>query len=106
MLSLAVLGHLLNAAAFMAIGHGLGLETEPVAAMGVLAIAFFLAALPVAFGGWGAREAAVAAGFAALGEPPALAVAVSIAYGLMVLAGGLPGLVLAVIPRRGPAQRP
>ena len=53
-----------------------------------------LATLPISFGGWGPREAALIWLFGLFGIAAAPALAVSVALGLLVMAAGLPGGVL------------
>lgn len=53
--------------------------------------------VPVSIAGWGVREIAAAAIWAALGWPPAEGVAVSIAYGVLGLIASLPGAAVALI---------
>jgi hypothetical protein len=50
--------------------------------------------LPVAFAGWGIREAATAALFASLALDPARGVAISVVYGVINLVASLPGFVV------------
>jgi hypothetical protein len=49
-------------------------------------------ALPISFAGWGVRELASSALYAAAGLDPAVGAATSILYGLMFLAGCLPAV--------------
>src|SRR5258706_480842 len=67
--------------------------------------AMLAAAVPVSVGGWGVREAALVALAAAFAIPQSDALAVSIAFGVMMLANGVIGaLLLAADPgssRRG-----
>lgn len=49
--------------------------------------------VPITVAGWGLREGAAAALWAAVGLPPEEGVLVSMAYGVLVLAGSLPGAV-------------
>lgn len=58
------------------------------------------AALPLNVAGWGPREGAAAAAFAVAGLGAETGVAVSVAYGVLGLAGSLPALVL-LRARRG-----
>ncbi|MDX1802414.1 MAG: lysylphosphatidylglycerol synthase transmembrane domain-containing protein [Marinobacter sp.] len=53
-------------------------------------------AWPVTVAGWGVREGAAALLWSAAGLPPEQGVALSVAYGLLVLASSLPGAVLLV----------
>jgi hypothetical protein len=50
-----------------------------------------IASLPISIGGWGVREAALAVGFSALGQPASVAVATSLIIGLANLVSALPG---------------
>jgi hypothetical protein len=104
MVVLAIIGHLSSIAAFLTIGSGIGLTAPLAQSVFILSVALFLAAMPVAFGGWGAREAAVAAGFLGAGIDPALPVATSIAYGLLLLAACAPGLILLMLPVGNPSR--
>jgi uncharacterized membrane protein YbhN (UPF0104 family) len=56
--------------------------------------AMLAAAVPVSVGGWGVREAALVALAAAFAIPQSDALAVSIAFGLLMLANGVIGAVL------------
>ncbi len=64
-----------------------------------------LATIPVSFGGWGVREAALVGLFAPFGVAADAALAVSIALGLLVMAAGLPGGVLWVMSLFGRSAR-
>lgn len=55
--------------------------------------------VPLAMAGWGVREAAAAALFAALGADASEGVAVAIAFGLIGLVSSLPGLVVWLLPK-------
>ncbi|HSG48592.1 MAG TPA: lysylphosphatidylglycerol synthase transmembrane domain-containing protein [Longimicrobiales bacterium] len=64
--------------------------------------------LPVSVAGWGVREAAAAALWSAVGLAPADGVAISVAYGLLVLVSTLPGAVVLALTsrgRKGPRRR-
>jgi uncharacterized membrane protein YbhN (UPF0104 family) len=55
--------------------------------------------IPLSMAGWGVREAAAAALFAALGTDAATGVAVSITFGVISLIASLPGLVVWLLPK-------
>ncbi|UCC26629.1 MAG: flippase-like domain-containing protein [Gemmatimonadales bacterium] len=64
--------------------------------------------LPVSVAGWGVREAAAALLWGAVGLAPAEGVAISVAYGVLVLLASLPGgavLALTLRTRRGRSRR-
>jgi uncharacterized membrane protein YbhN (UPF0104 family) len=56
--------------------------------------------IPVSAGGWGLREGAAAALWPLMGLPAAAGVAASIAFGLVIMAASLPGIVMLLGPRR------
>lgn len=59
--------------------------------------------IPFSVAGWGLREGAAAGVWALVGLPPAQGVAVSLAYGVLVLLASLPGIWVA-LSRRETAQ--
>lgn len=59
--------------------------------------------IPFSVAGWGLREGAAAGVWALVGLPPAQGVAVSLAYGMLVLLASLPGIWVA-LSRREKAQ--
>ena len=59
--------------------------------------------IPFSVAGWGLREGAAAGVWALVGLPPAQGVAVSLAYGVLVLLASLPGIWVA-LSRRANAQ--
>ena len=64
--------------------------------------------LPVSVAGWGIREAAAATLWSSVGLSPEEGVAVSVTYGLLVLASALPGAVVLIFSlrsRRDPGRR-
>lgn len=87
--------HLMTVAAVVALSLGL----QPGGAlwwqMALLApAAMLVAAIPVSLGGWGVREAALVVGASAFGIPQSEALAVSVAFGLMLLVTGMLGTLL------------
>lgn len=67
----------------------------------------FAMAIPLSVAGWGVREGAAALIWAAVGLDPAQGVAISLAYGLVVLLSSLPGALLLRRQRAriGPSSR-
>lgn len=77
----------------LARGMNLPLSVLPIAAF--VAPVSFVASLPIFYNGWGGREAAMVATFGAFGGiTPAQAIALSVGYGVVLLASALPGGVL------------
>ena len=67
--------------------------------------AMLAAALPVSFGGWGMREAVFVLAGQALAVPAADALAVSVAYGVLLLVGAAAGaLAWILLPGAAPAE--
>jgi uncharacterized membrane protein YbhN (UPF0104 family) len=54
--------------------------------------------IPISAGGWGLREGAAAALWPLMGLPAAAGVAASIAFGLVIMAASLPGILMLVSP--------
>ncbi len=86
-------------------GRSVGVELSTGALMTVVPLILFSMVLPVSVSGWGVREAAAAASAASAGLTPDSAVAVSIAYGLIVLVSSLPGLFVLLMLRPGEETR-
>jgi uncharacterized membrane protein YbhN (UPF0104 family) len=55
--------------------------------------------VPISVGGWGVREGAMVTALGLVNIQPSVALAVSIQFGLIMLAVGLPGGVLAFVGR-------
>lgn len=108
--SLLVVGSYL--AVFVLGARSLGVETPTTALLPLVAPVLVTMLVPVTVAGWGLREGAAAALWATAGLSPADGVAISVAYGLLVLVSSLPGAgLLALIPlgrrRSGdPGRRP
>lgn len=60
--------------------------------------------LPIAIAGWGLRESAMVVALGLIGVPAAAAFSLSILYGLVVMASGIPGGVIWLAMRRGPGS--
>jgi uncharacterized membrane protein YbhN (UPF0104 family) len=97
--ALSLVMHLLNIAALIAIARLIGIEAPIVLLACVSIPALLLTMLPISFGGWGVREAALVTGFGLLHIPAYQALAVSVGFGLSLILTSLPG-VFAVWHRR------
>lgn len=82
------------------IGVGLGAEVRLIDLMVVVPPVMLLTMLPVSFAGWGVRESAMVVVLGLLGVGPEQSVAVSICFGLCMMAVGLPGGVIWFVARR------
>lgn len=79
---------------------------SPIPAFELLALAPVLLLsmlVPLSVAGWGVREGAAAGLWMLVGMPPAQGVAISLAYGVLVLLSSLPGIPVA-LARRGQAS--
>lgn len=93
---LAIAGHV---ATFVVAAQAVG-TTVPVSDLMVSAVLVLLvAAVPLSLAGWGPREGAAAWVFAVTGAQASEGLAVSVAYGTMVLVGALPGLLVILAGR-------
>jgi len=102
-LALAVLSHLLSVLGFYAAARMIGFEPPLLATLIAVPAGLLASALPASLGGWGLREAAIAATYAALGASFPGAVAASVAYGLTLATASAPGLALLPAGLRGRA---
>ena len=99
---LVVSGHVtVFVVAVRAVGVTASARTVVPAALVVLAAS----AVPASFAGWGPREGAAAAVFAASGLGSGVGVGASAVYGVLVLGSVLPGVVPIVVARVAAARR-
>jgi uncharacterized membrane protein YbhN (UPF0104 family) len=73
-------------------------------ALAIVPLVLAATTVPWAFGGWGAREATVAALYRLVGLDAATGVAVSVTFGLLSLAAAAPGLIVLALPNPPPAD--
>lgn len=92
--ALAILVHLLVIASAYFLAIGLGLNVTYIDCMVMFPLVVLLTMLPISIAGWGVREAAMVAAFAYVGVDAAGALALSVAFGLVQVAIGLPGGLL------------
>lgn len=78
-------------AAYLLAARAVGVETPLVALAPLVAPVLLSMLLPVSVGGWGVRESAAAAIWSVAGLEASDGVAISVAYGLIVLVGTVPG---------------
>jgi uncharacterized membrane protein YbhN (UPF0104 family) len=96
-------------AVFLAAARAVGVETPAGILLPLVAPVLMTMLIPASIAGWGFREAAAAALWGGVGLTPEDGAAVSVAYGLVVLASSAPGLVVltrAVLADRGRRARP
>lgn len=78
-------------AVFLIAGRAVGVDTPLLRILPLVAPVLMTMLLPVSVAGWGVREAAAASLWGLVGLSPADGAAISVAYGLIVLASALPG---------------
>ena len=81
---------------FLAAARALRVETPWLDLLPLIAPVLVTMLLPITIAGWGIREGAAAALWGSVGLTPADGVAVSVAYGVLVLLGSLPGAAIMV----------
>ncbi len=91
-------------ATYVAAARAVGVETPLPVLLPLVAPVLMTMLIPVTVAGWGLREGAAAALWAAVGLTASDGVVVSVAYGLLVLIGSLPGALFLVNP--GPNAKP
>ena len=92
--------HGTNLALITIIANQLGASVSFLDGLLILPTLLLVASLPISIGGWGVREAGLAVGFTAIGQPSSVAVATSIIVGLANLVSAIPGAALWTLTLR------
>ncbi len=90
-IALSTLIHFLSILCVYTISVATGLGVEFGAFLCLMPLVILLTILPISFAGWGVREGAMIGLFAMSGAPKESIMAVSIAYGVILIASALPG---------------
>jgi glycosyltransferase 2 family protein len=77
--------HLVRVSVFAAIAAALHAEIKFAALYALVPISLLVAMIPIAIGSWGVREASVIFFLGQIGVPAAMALSISVAYGIIVL---------------------
>jgi uncharacterized membrane protein YbhN (UPF0104 family) len=88
-------------ATYVAAARAVGVETPLLVILPLVAPVLMTMLIPVTVAGWGLRESAAALLWGAVGLTAADGVTVSVAYGLIVFVGSLPGAAVLAMGRRG-----
>jgi uncharacterized membrane protein YbhN (UPF0104 family) len=91
---LAVMIHILTIASVWCTGQALGMPVSVVDAAVLFVLMLGVSLIPISFGGWGVRELAVVSLLASHGVPEHRALFFSVSFGLVLLAGALPGALV------------
>jgi uncharacterized membrane protein YbhN (UPF0104 family) len=86
--------HFNGIAAYALLGLAFGVDINLLEFVLLVPLVFLIALFPVSFAGWGLREAGAVWLFAMVGVSKENALAMSIGFGLLLIAAGLPGIVL------------
>jgi uncharacterized membrane protein YbhN (UPF0104 family) len=99
LVALSVGIHMLNVLAIYLIARGLEMEVSIMTMVVLLPPVLLLSLLPISVAGWGVREGAMVVALNLVGVPSYQSLALSICFGLCVLAISLPGGVLWFVSR-------
>jgi len=88
---LAAAVQILNVAAMHLCARGMGIALDLGAALVIVPTVMLVSMAPVSFAGWGLREGAMIVGLGLTGVTAADALAVSVAFGLLLIVLGVPG---------------
>lgn len=104
LLGISLLIHITNIVAIYMIALGLGVNANFIDFLVLIPPVMLLAILPISFAGWGVREGSMALALGLVGIQAEQSVAVSICFGLCMVASGLPGGISWLITRKKSAE--
>lgn len=81
------------------LGFALGINVDFITFLLVVPVIFLIALIPVSYAGWGLREAGAVWLFGMVGIANESALAMSVCFGLLLVAAGLPGLFIFLYHR-------
>ena len=87
------------------LSDGLGIGLGLIDGVLLFPTVLFLSMLPISVAGWGVREGAMIAALALVGITPSASLALSICFGLCLIAVSLPGGILWFMHRVSPVPR-
>ena len=99
----SALVHCNGIAAYALIGASMGHVFDLFTFALIVPLVFLVALIPISFAGWGVREAGAIWLFGLTGMPTEKALAISVGFGLLLIAAALPGLVLLARNGASPA---
>ncbi|MDP6475572.1 MAG: lysylphosphatidylglycerol synthase transmembrane domain-containing protein [Alphaproteobacteria bacterium] len=105
-LLLSVFMHLLAVLTVYILALGLGMEITPLACLALVPVVLLLSTLPISVAGWGVRETVMVSALGFAGAESSEAFALSILFGLALLALSLVGAVMWLVQGRANARRP
>jgi hypothetical protein len=90
-MALSVINQLVIVVLMLMLALGLGIAADFLSFLVLVPPVVLATVLPLSFAGWGVREGAMVAMMGTIGVAPADALALSVAFGLILLVGSLPG---------------
>ena len=102
LLALSVVGHVVGGLAVFVVAHGLGVALAPWAAVALVPAVVLITLFPITLAGWGVREGAMVLMLSFAGVPADAALALSVLFGLLLIAAALPGAVAWLVWRGRP----
>ena len=96
-LVLSVLIHAASALLVFILALGMGIPVSVIECLVLIPPVILMAVLPVTIAGWGVREGAMIAAMGFVGVPPSEALALSVMFGLIVMASSLPGVAIWIV---------
>jgi len=102
-LSIAI--QLANVAILLVLAAGLGLRISVADGFLLFPTVLFLSMLPISVAGWGVREGAMVTALSLVGVPPHQSLALSVSFGLGLVAVSLPGGAVWLASRRASLRR-
>jgi uncharacterized membrane protein YbhN (UPF0104 family) len=99
LLALSLIIQLLNVITLYVLALGLSINITFWHSLLLVPPVLFLSMLPISVAGWGVREGAMIVALGLVGVPPARSVALSVCFGLSLIAISLPGGVLWLLQR-------
>jgi uncharacterized protein (TIRG00374 family) len=98
--ALTVVAYALVSVVVHVLARGLFVELSVADALLLIPLVTLVAVLPISIAGWGVRENAMIVALGLIGVPAVAALSVSLLYGLVTMATGVPGGILWLIARR------
>lgn len=102
LLVLSVAGHLVGGLTVYVLARELGIVLTPGAAMALVPAVVLITFFPISLAGWGVREGAMVLMLSFAGVPADAALALSVLFGLLLIAAALPGAVAWLVWRARP----
>jgi uncharacterized protein (TIRG00374 family) len=97
---LTIVGYAVASYAVHLLAQGLSIKLGFGDALLLIPLVTLVTVLPVSIAGWGLRESAMVVALGLIGVPAAAAFSLSVLYGLVVMASGVPGGVIWLLMRR------